>query len=68
MEESGDDVGDFFVRKDTGVGQAGVVIDGDVERFAASAFIAIRFRSPDTVRRSVAKSVCLRAANSAPPG
>jgi hypothetical protein len=41
LEESREDAGDFLIREDAGVGQARVVIDGNVERFRASAFVAV---------------------------
>ena len=42
MVERGQDAGSFFVREERGKSQAGVVINGDVERLCASAWIAVR--------------------------
>ena len=39
--EGGDNAGDLFVGQDTGVGDAGAVIDGDVQGLDAGAFAAI---------------------------
>jgi hypothetical protein len=38
--ESVDDAGDFFVGQETSEGEAGVIVDGDVETFDAGAWIA----------------------------
>jgi hypothetical protein len=38
--ESGEDAGEFFVWKETGEGEAGMVVDGDVETFDAGPWIA----------------------------
>jgi hypothetical protein len=42
LMEGGEDAGDFFIRKETGESEAGMVIDGDVEGFGAGAWIAVR--------------------------
>jgi hypothetical protein len=42
LVERGQDAGSFFVREERGKSQAGVVINGDVERLCASAWIAVR--------------------------
>lgn len=39
--QGSDDAGDFFVGQDAGVGQARVIIDGDVQSFDAGAFVAV---------------------------
>jgi hypothetical protein len=39
--ESGQDAGDFFIWEEGGKGQAGMVVDGDVERLDAGAGIAV---------------------------
>ncbi len=41
LVECVDHGGDFFVIIDAGKSESGVVVDGDVERFVASAFVAI---------------------------
>jgi len=40
--ERGEDAGDFFVGKEGGKSQAGMIIDGDVERLNARATVAVR--------------------------
>jgi len=39
--ERGQDTGRFFIGKETGKGEAGMIIDGDVERLEAGARIAM---------------------------
>lgn len=41
LHEGGDDAGDFLVGMDAGEAEAGVIIDGDVERLSAGAFVAV---------------------------
>ena len=41
LAECSEDGGDFFVIEDTGVAESRVVIDGHVERFVASALVAV---------------------------
>jgi len=40
--ESVEDAGDFFVRKEAGKSEAGVIVDGDVQAFDAGTWIAAR--------------------------
>ena len=41
LMESGEDTGSFFIRKETGKGDSGMVIDGDMERLDPGALIAV---------------------------
>jgi hypothetical protein len=41
LNKSGNDAGDLFIGMDAGEAQAGVVVDGDVERLSSGAFVAI---------------------------
>lgn len=40
--ECGQDAGSFFIRKETGKGEAGMIINGDVQAFDPRAWIAMR--------------------------
>jgi hypothetical protein len=41
LMESGENAGSFFIREERGKSQAGMVIDGDVERLSAGAWITV---------------------------
>lgn len=43
LMESGEDAGSLFVWEEAGEGEAGVVVDGDVETFEAGAWVALGF-------------------------